>query len=73
MTNIVGYARESTLDQAHNGFNMKLKAGIADVRFEDLPYSEVRDFLNDYVEMLDFNVKTKQVTIRYMTAGSKNA
>lgn len=22
MTNIVGYARESTLDQAHNGFNM---------------------------------------------------
>lgn len=52
---------------------MKLKAGIADVRFEDLPYSEVRDFLNDYVEMLDFNVKTKQVTIRYMTAGSKNA
>ena len=44
----------------------RLQAGLSEIRFEDLSFSQVRDFLARYVQLIDVDHNTKKVTVKFL-------
>lgn len=43
----------------------RLQAGLQNIRFQDLSYSQTRDFLSRNVDVIDVNLSTKFVKVQY--------
>lgn len=48
----------------------RLQAGLAEIQFENLSYSQVRDFLAKYVQMIDVDSSSKRICIKYININS---
>ena len=46
----------------------KLQAGLLDITFRDLPYSEVIDFAHKYIQTIDVDLDTDKVSVVYKAA-----
>lgn len=69
---VEGLIEQKTEDKEKLKRNIdKLQAGLLDITFRDLPYSEVIDFAHKYIQTIDVDLDTEKVSVVYKTETMK--